>query len=129
MSARLSTGAPARLLGRHVGRGAEDHPELRPVDRGQRRRVERSSASAPDPPPTRSRDRIHRLRQAEVEDLDLAFAWSLDVLGLQIAVNDALLVGLFQRLGDLTGDGEAFIEGQRLRTPGAPPASALRRAP
>ena len=28
MSARLSTGASARLLGRHVGRGAENHAQL-----------------------------------------------------------------------------------------------------
>ena len=34
MSARLSTVLPARLLGTHVGRGAEDHPRLR--HRGRR---------------------------------------------------------------------------------------------
>ena len=39
MSARLSTGLPARLFGRHVGRGAEDHARLRHRGRRDRRRL------------------------------------------------------------------------------------------
>ena len=42
-----------------------------------------------------------RLRQTEVQNLDLAFRRHLHVGGLQVAVNDAFLVSGFQRLGDL----------------------------
>ena len=37
----------------------------------------------------------------------------LDVRGLQIAVNDALLVRGFERLGDLLRDGQRFVERNR----------------
>ena len=62
------------------------------------------------PAAARSRSRrIHRLRQTEVEDLHLPFNGSFYVLRLQIAMDDPFLVRLFQGLGDLASDGEAFI--------------------
>ena len=47
-----------------------------------------------------------RLRQTEVEHLHGAVGADLDVGGLQIAMDDALLVRGFERLGDLAGDGQ-----------------------
>jgi hypothetical protein len=41
------------------------------------------------------------LGQAEVEHLDLAVGRHLHLRGLQVAVDDALLVGSLERLGDL----------------------------
>jgi hypothetical protein len=51
------------------------------------------------------------LGQAEVEDLDLALGRELDVGGLQIAVDDALVVGFLEGLGDLLRDLEGLVEG------------------
>ena len=46
--------------------------------------------------------------QTEVEHLD-SIVWSQrDVRGLQIAMNDAAIVGGFERFADLLRDGEAF---------------------
>ena len=71
-----------------------------------------------------------RLREPEVEHLDVAVRRDLDVGGLQVAVDDALLVRRFERLGDLPGDGERLGEsGSGPRADAARPASALRRAP
>ena len=50
-------------------------------------------------------------RQPEVEHLYGAVWAHLHVRGLQIAVDDALLVGGFQRLRDLLGDGERLVNG------------------
>ncbi len=103
--------AAPRLLRSHVGRRAQDHPELRAVRRGQRRRLHqrRRARQITGRNRTGARRRIHRLGQAEVEDLGLSFYGSFDVLGLEIAVDDALLVGFLQRFRDLLRDGKAFI--------------------
>jgi hypothetical protein len=53
------------------------------------------------------------LGQAEIEDLDLAVGCQLDVGGLEVAVDDALLVGFFEGLGDLFRDPRGFIDGNR----------------
>ena len=53
MSARLIHGLPARLLGPHVGRRAENHPRLRHRRRRERRRV-RSACGARTPQPARA---------------------------------------------------------------------------
>ena len=45
-----------------------------------------------------------QLRQAEVEDLDQPVVRDHDVVGLQVAVNDAGAVRLRQALGDLRAD-------------------------
>ena len=97
--------AARRLLRRHVGRGAEDHP-LHGRAHRQRRRLRELRLRA-----RRRSGRIHRLGEPEVEDFDFPFDGSLDVLRLQVSVDDALFVRLFERLGDLQSDGEAFIEG------------------
>ena len=44
--------------------------------------------------------------EAEVEDLDVAVLRQEDVLGLDVAVDDPLLVGRGEPLGDLPGDVE-----------------------
>ena len=56
-------------------------------------------------------DRFHLLRQAEVEDLDVAVLRDEEVLGLQVPVNDALLVRGGKTLRDL----ERVIDGLLLR--------------
>jgi hypothetical protein len=45
------------------------------------------------------------LGEAEVEHFDGAVRTELDVCRLQVAVDDALLVGCLKRIGDLPGDG------------------------
>ena len=56
---------------------------------------------------------VHRLSQPEVEDLDFSFTGSFDVLGLEITVDDALLVRLFERLRDLQRERKALSNGKR----------------
>ena len=58
----------------------------------------------------RGTSRVHGFREAEVEHLDGAVAAHLDVRGLQIAVDDPLLVRGFERVRDLPGDGQGFVE-------------------
>ena len=45
--------------------------------------------------------RVHRLREAEVEHLHRAVGADLDVGGLEVAVDDPLLVRRLERLGHL----------------------------
>ena len=59
------------------------------------------------------RPRIHRLREPEVEHLHRAVTADLDVGGLQIAMDDALLVRRFERLGDLSGDRQRLVDRDR----------------
>ena len=49
-------------------------------------------------------------REAEVEDLGVAVLREEDVLGLEVAVDDPLLVGGGEALGDLVGDREGALE-------------------
>ena len=53
------------------------------------------------------------LGEAEVEDLHLAVRRDLHVGGLQVAVDDALLVRLLERLGDLPRDRERLVDRDR----------------
>ena len=55
--------------------------------------------------------RLNRLRQAEVQHLHRTVATQLDVRGLQVAMDDALLVRRFQRVGHLLRDGSASSTG------------------
>ena len=57
--------------------------------------------------------RFHRLREAEVEHLHRAVGPHLDVRGLEIAVDDPLLVRRFERLGDLLRDRQRFVDRNR----------------
>ena len=80
----------ADLLGRHVTDRAETDPgPLWSVSVGCRESPTGCRALA---------------GQAEVEDLDAAVAGQEDVLGLQVAVDDAFLVRGGQAEGDLAGD-------------------------
>ena len=51
--------------------------------------------------------------QAEVQHLDRAVGRDLDVGRLQIAMDDAVLVRRFERLGNLPRDRQRFVDGQR----------------
>src|SRR5262245_63003579 len=53
------------------------------------------------------------LRQAEVEDLDLALGRDADVRGLQVAVNDARFVRGLEAFGDLPAEVDRLVERQR----------------
>jgi hypothetical protein len=80
-----------RLLGAHIRRRPQHRPRLA---LGRRLRVELRVAC----------DRSNRPGQAEVEQLDAAVGAEADVAGLEVAVQDAFLVGRFERPGDLTCD-------------------------
>ena len=54
-----------------------------------------------------------RLGQTEIEHLHGAIRTQLDVCGLQVAVNDALLVRRLERIRNLTGDRQRLVERQR----------------
>ena len=97
-----------RLLGRHVGRGAQDHPRDRSrvgeggrLREGRRARVHARRLARP------------RLGEAEVEDLYLALGRQLHIRRLEVPVDDALVVGLLERLRDLLGDLEGLVDGDR----------------
>ena len=51
--------------------------------------------------------------QAEVEHLDEAIGGDRDVRGLEIPMHDAVLMGRFERAGDLPRDGQGLVECQR----------------
>jgi hypothetical protein len=55
--------------------------------------------------------RFHRLRQPKVQDLDLAVARHRNICWLEIAMDDAFLVGRFESLRDLSRNRERFIDG------------------
>ena len=103
---------PARLLGAHVGRSAQDHARL-----GHRRGCDRGRIGAR----ARRRAGLQGLGQAEIEHLHRAIGPHLDVGGFQVAVNDAALVRGFERFGDLAGEHERFGNGNR------PTCDALRQ--
>jgi hypothetical protein len=50
------------------------------------------------------------LGQPEVEDLHGAVRRHLDVGGLQVAVNDALLLSGLERVGNLPGDRQRLVQ-------------------
>ena len=56
---------------------------------------------------------MQELGQPEVEHLDPTLRRHGDVVGLQVAVDDALLVRLVQRLGDLRRDRDRLGDGNR----------------
>jgi hypothetical protein len=82
---------PHGLLRAHVGRRPHHAPFLRRVGR---RVVELERLAR------RGLARLEELREAEIEDFDLAVLVQHDVLGLEIAVDDPLLVRLGQRARD-----------------------------
>ena len=72
--------------------------------RRDRRRVRRN--------PRRRRPpvRFERLRQPKVQHLHRAVVLDLDVGGLQVAVDDPLLVRRLQRIGDLFRDRQRLVD-------------------
>ena len=92
-------GLAAHLLGRHVAERAHDDAGLRA--RGRGREVRRLAALL----------RVRQLGEAEVEDLHAAVVGHEDVLGLQVPVDDALLVRGREAVGDL----ERVVDGLALR--------------
>ena len=58
---------------------------------------------------------IRHLSDAEVEDFHLTVAEEEDVAGLDVSVDDALLVGVVEAVTHLDHDGELVFEGQRAR--------------
>ena len=98
---------PARLLRRHVRRRAENDPRLR--------RVHATASASSCAFALDAASGLHRLRETEVEHLHRAVGAHFDVRGLQIAVNDALFVRGFERLGDLLRDGQCLVERDRAR--------------
>ena len=90
------------LLGRHVVQRPDDRALF--GDRvGRPRRGDRAA-----------RDRIRRphLRDAEVEQLD-AGARQHDVRRLQIAMDDALAMGMVERIGDLDRVAKCLLDRKR----------------
>ena len=75
------------------------------------------------PGSVRSRDRgtasrrrsLRALRQAEVEDLDVAIRQDEQVVGFQVPMDDALLVGRGDSPGDLERVAEGLSQGNRRR--------------
>ena len=114
--------AATRLLGRHVGGGAEDDAGRGGLI-GQRRRHRGVGRG-----PRRRARRAQRLGQAEVQHLDGAVGTQLDVGRLQIAVDDAVLVRELHGVGDLSRDGDGLVDGTGPARCGRP-ASGLRSAP
>ena len=53
---------------------------------------------------------LHGLRQPEVQHLHRAVGPHLDVRGLQIAMDDPLLVRRFEGFGDLARDGQRLVK-------------------
>ena len=98
----LVDGLAARLLGAHVGGGAENDADARGRERqgGGVDRVDRAVRSP----------RVERFRQTEVEHLHGAIGPHLHVGRFQIAMDDAFLVRGGEGLGDLVRDGERFVE-------------------
>jgi hypothetical protein len=90
-----------RLLGGHVADGAHHHPRA-----GHLRGGCAFGAVAP---------RFGELGQAEVQDAHVAVPGHHHVLGLQVAVDDARLVGAGQAVGDLHRKLEDALGGQRAR--------------
>ena len=92
---------PAHLLRRHVGDGPEDHAGLGRTRQRRRSRVAGICGQ---------RDLA---RQAEVEDLDVAVFRDEDVLGLEVPVDDPLLVCRGETSCDLRSDVERLARRQR----------------
>jgi hypothetical protein len=101
MSARLSTVFP-RLLRRHVCGRSHDLAGDRAAHRN-RRRFGRSARECG----------LGHLRQAEIQHLHRTIRFELDVRGLQVTMDDALLVRGLERVGDLVGDRQRLVERHR----------------
>ena len=107
----------AGLFGAHVASGAENQTSRRGLHGERRRHRQRR--------PSRGLG-IRHLRQTEVEDFDLAARRDLDVRGLQVTMDDVLVVSGVERVGDLLRDRQCLVERQRAMDDPICAASALR---
>ena len=98
-----------RLFGCHVGGGADDHPHL------CRRRGQRDGWRFGQLSGGTRRRRLECLRQTEVEHLDGPVVTDLDVGRLQIAVDNTRLMRSLERVGDLSGYRQHFLDRKRAR--------------
>ena len=107
MSLRLSAGSPLRLLRRHVGRRAEDHAHAgHHRGRRDRRRCRRRRRG-------RAWRRVASFARPKSSTFTMPSGAHLDVRGLQIAMDDPLLVRRFERLGDLLRDRQRLVDRDR----------------
>ena len=83
-------GTAAHLLGRHVAERAENDSGLGSLRRGRQVRLLASETLG-----------LRELGEAEVQDLDAAVLGDEEVLGLQISMDDPLLVRRSEAVGDL----------------------------
>ena len=97
-------GLAADLLGRHVAERAEDDAGLRALGLGREIR----SRSGP------TLVLVRQLGEAEVEDLDAAVRGDEEILGFQVAVDDALVVRRREAVGDLTASTRRALRGEQL---------------
>ena len=67
-----------------------------------------------------------RLGESEVQDLHLSVGCELDVARFQIPVDHAILMACFQRMRNLQGDGERFLnrQGRRRRSASVSPSTS-----
>ena len=110
MSLRLVDGLAARLLRAHVAQRAEHR--CRPGSAPSVSMCEMPSCASP------LVRRLEQLGEAEVEDLRVAVRRDDHVLGLDVAVDDARLVGLLEPARHLDGRSRARRAG-RARAPGS----------
>jgi hypothetical protein len=97
------------LFGRHERRSTENHPGPGHGRRGDCGRFRNGRNSRL----TVNALYLDELRKPEVEDLDHAIRSHFDVGGLEVAMNDSLFVGGFERLGNLLRYGQSVIEQDR----------------
>ena len=111
-------GQPARLLGRHVAHRARARCPPRVCGEGDSGQVAGGRSNGCSCPSAVAA----QLDEAEVEDLHEAVVGDHDVLGLQVAVDDAGGVGLGQAVRDLARDV------QRRRRPSGRPGEIVAQA-
>ena len=56
-----------------------------------------------------------RFGEAEVEDFEAAVGGDFDVGGLEVAMDDAFFVGVFERVDELLDEGEGFVAAGAVR--------------
>jgi hypothetical protein len=92
----------AHLLGRHITQSSEHDARLRARGRGRQARLDGGAVLA-----------VGQLREPEIENLDAAVQRHEDVVGLQVPMDDALLVRGGQPLRDLERVIHGSSHGQR----------------
>ncbi len=99
----LVDGLAAGLFWRHVGGCTDDHAQLRGMGSECGGVVHRRAG----------RFGAQRFGETEVQHLRPAVGTDFDVRGLEVAMNDALLVRRFEPLGDLLRDGHRLVNRDR----------------